>query len=172
MSGVSFVARTRERVLALWRLAKNERGSPRQLAIAVALGVFVGCSPALGVHTLLALGLATLFRVNRLWTWIGSRMCNLVTLPFIVYAQVQVAHRLRTGAWMDLDRSKILEQVDTLFVDWLLGMLVVGSSLSLLFGLVAFTGFTIRDRRRAGKEALLAAVGNEEPSETFPGATE
>src|SRR5689334_4218671 len=83
-----------EKTKALYRAAKAERASPRELFWAVFVGVFAGCTPAVGVHGPLALGLATLFRKNRLWAWLGSRISNMIILPFIAIAEVQVAHRL------------------------------------------------------------------------------
>ena len=93
---------------ALWQRAKSERAEPHQIGWAVGVGVFAACTPALGFHGPLALGLATLFRLNRLWAWIGSRLSNVITLPLVVYAEVQVAHRVRTGQWLAIDRTRLV----------------------------------------------------------------
>ncbi len=137
------------RARALWAQAKRERGTPRELALAVAVGVFVGCSPALGIHGLVAVGAATALRLNRLWAWIGSRLSNMITLPFVVYVQIQVAHRLRTGTWMELEREHIVDQVGALLGDWLLGLVTLGTVISMFMGLLAYVAFVARDRRRA-----------------------
>ena len=86
-----------DRIKRLWSLAKSERASPREIGWAVAIGAFAGCTPAIGFHGGLALALATLFKKNRLFAWLGSRISNMVFLPFIVIAEVQVAHYARTG---------------------------------------------------------------------------
>jgi len=132
----------------LWVLAKNERASPKQIGWAVGVGCFVGCSPALGFHGGLALAAATLLRLNRLWCWLGSRSSNIFVLPFLAYAQVELAHRLRTGAWVTIDRNHILEEASALLLDWFLGMIPVGVPFSLLLGFIAFLWAKWRAKRK------------------------
>ncbi len=151
----AFLRRVWARTRDIWRRARNERASPREIGFAVGIGVFAGCTPALGFHGPAALALATLLRLNRLWAWLGSRVANVVTLPFIVYAEVQVSHHLRTGAWMTLDREHVLEQWRSLLLDWMIGLLPVGGGLGLALGLLAFLVSTLRSRPR--READLDA---------------
>ena len=44
-----------EKIKRLWKLAKSERASPREIGWAVAIGAFAGCTPAVGVHGRLAM---------------------------------------------------------------------------------------------------------------------
>jgi uncharacterized protein (DUF2062 family) len=134
---------------ALWVRAKSERASPAQIGWAFGIGVFAGCTPALLVHGWVALGLATLFRLNRLFAWIGSRVSNFMVLPWIVLAEIQVAHRLRTGAFLALTKEDALAQGPALLVDWCIGTLPVGGALAIFFGLLAYVVSAIRARRRA-----------------------
>ncbi|MFZ2196965.1 MAG: DUF2062 domain-containing protein [Thermodesulfovibrionales bacterium] len=46
------------------------------MAIAFAIGVFIGMSPLLGVHTVLGLAAAWLFRLNRIITLVGVFVTN------------------------------------------------------------------------------------------------
>ncbi len=147
---------------ALWQRAKSERAEPHQIGWAVGVGVFAACTPAIGFHGPLALGLATVFRLNRLWAWIGSRLSNVITLPLVVYAEVQVAHRVRTGAWLAIDRSQAIDQAKDLLVDWLLGMVPVGGALSASVGLLAYALFALRKRARLRRELLEGARGPED----------
>jgi uncharacterized protein (DUF2062 family) len=138
-----------EQIKRLWRLAKSERASPREIGWAVAIGAFTGCSPALGFHGALALGAATLFRKNRLFAWLGSRISNMIFLPFITIAEVQVAHRLRVGSWVTLDREHVLDQAGGLLLDWFLGMIPVGGAIALVMGVTSWAIALRRERRRA-----------------------
>ncbi len=68
--------------------------SAERTALAYALGVFIGFSPLLGLHTLLAILLAVLFRLNRLAVLAGVY----THLPWFLapyYGGVTVA-----GAWL------------------------------------------------------------------------
>jgi uncharacterized protein (DUF2062 family) len=126
------------KLVTLWKLAKSERATPREIGWAVAIGAFAGCTPALGFHSWVALGLATLFRKNRLFAWLGSRVSNILILPFIVFAEVQVAHRLRTGDWVAIAPHRALDQASALFLDWCLGTVPVGSAVGALLGIVTW----------------------------------
>lgn len=145
---MSFIRRSWDFTKRLYRAAKDERAEPSEIGWAVAIGVFVGCSPALGFHGLVALSAATLFKKNRLFCWLGSRVCNVVTLPFIVGAEIEVARFLRTGQWLTVNRDTIVEQAPSLLLDWLLGLVPVGGALAAVLGLGAFAFSRHRARRR------------------------
>lgn len=68
--------------------------SPERTAVAFATGVLIGFSPLLGLHTLLAILVALLFRLNRLAVLMGAY----VNLPWFMapyYGAVTMA-----GAWL------------------------------------------------------------------------
>ncbi|MBL8608248.1 MAG: DUF2062 domain-containing protein [Myxococcales bacterium] len=159
------------RLKALWQRAKNERAAPHQIGWAVGVGVFASCTPAVGFHGPLALGLATVFKLNRLWAWIGSRLSNVITLPLVVYAEVQFAHRVRTGEWLGLDRSQVVEQGKELLVDWLLGMVPVGAVLSATLGFTAYAFFAWRARRAARRLDAGEKLSDSEGEGTIPTST-
>lgn len=50
--------------------------SPKKIALSFALGVFIGMSPLLGLHTILGIGAASLFRMNRFVTVVGLFITN------------------------------------------------------------------------------------------------
>lgn len=142
-----------ERLRTLWKLALSERATPRELAQAVFMGVFVGCTPAIGFHGGIAVALATVFRLSRLWALIASRISNFLCLPWIVLAEVQVAHRARTGEWAPLDVRTAVDHAGELLVDWCIGTIPVGAALASIFGALAYALAKRRDRRRAESQA-------------------
>ncbi len=134
----SVLRRLWEKLKLLWKLAKSERASPREIGWAVFWGVFAGCTPAVGFHGPLALGVATVMRKNRLWAWIGSRISNMMILPFIALAEIQLAHVIRTGETLSLHYRDALERAPELLLDWLLGTIPVGAAIGAVFGLIAY----------------------------------
>lgn len=135
-----------DRWRALWKLAKNERAEPHQVGLAVFTGVFIGVTPLIGVHGWAALGAASAFRLNRLYAWLGSRISNVLLLPFIVYAEIQSARYARTGSLVSFDRAHALEQAPHLLLDWCIGTFIVGIPLGAAVGLIAYA---IAKRQRA-----------------------
>lgn len=127
-----------KRAKELWRLAKRERASPRQIGWAVGVGVFCGCTPAVGFHGWVAVAAATALRLNRLWAWLGSRVSNVLVLPLLVVAEIESSHWLRTGDTITLDRRHVLGEAHLLLLDWCLGSVLVGAALGAAAGLAAW----------------------------------
>lgn len=69
----------RLKVLLADLLGREE--SPDRVAAAIALGVGVGFSPFMGVHFVLAIGLAFLFKLNKVDAALGQFVGNPWTLP-------------------------------------------------------------------------------------------
>ena len=59
------------------------RGHPREIALGFALGIFVGMTPFMGLHTAIAVPLAALFKWNKISTAISVWITNAVTAPII-----------------------------------------------------------------------------------------
>src|SRR5205823_48356 len=93
------------------------------------LGVFMGCSPFWTLQTVLALIAARLFRLNKLAVLLGTQISAPPALPFLVYASVQLGHRLIHGEWVALT----LESVKAAPSKWELAKQFIWS-----FGLGAF----------------------------------
>lgn len=157
-----------QKVKLLWKLAKSERATPREIGWAVAIGAFAGCTPAVGFHGPLAMGMATLARKNRLFAWLGSRISNMVLLPFIALAEVQVSYRVRTGAWLVIDREHVIDQAPKLLLDWCIGMFPVGGAIAAVMGFIAYGFAHRRDKRRARTAAADAAKSEKEAAEATP----
>jgi uncharacterized protein (DUF2062 family) len=68
--------------------------TPRRTALAVAVGVFIGFSPFLGLHTIMAVAVAFLFNLNRVAVLVGA-YSNLPWFLAAWYAVVTAA-----GAWL------------------------------------------------------------------------
>jgi uncharacterized protein (DUF2062 family) len=120
-----------------WERARHEHATPREIGWAVAAGVFSGCTPFVGLHLGIAVGLATLLRLNRLWAALGSRVSFTPLLAGIAFSEIELAHRVRTGAWVPLAPHEALLHGKELLVDWMLGSVPVGALLAGVLGLVA-----------------------------------
>ena len=71
----------RRRRLKLLLELMGRQEAPERVAAAVALGVGIGLSPFIGFHFIMAIVLASLFRLSRLDTVLGSLVGNPWTLP-------------------------------------------------------------------------------------------
>jgi uncharacterized protein (DUF2062 family) len=118
--------------------ALREHTTPRELAFSVGLGVLIGCTPFIGFHIWIALGLATLFRLNRVWAMVGSRVSFFLVFPWIVLAEIQLAHRVRTGHWAPITAREVMDHRGEYLLDWSLGVVPVGLALALAVGSLAY----------------------------------
>jgi uncharacterized protein (DUF2062 family) len=125
----------KRRALEFFARARREHSSPPEIGFSVAVGVFSACTPLLGLHTWMALAAATLLRLNRLWAVLGSRMPMFI---WIAFCEIQVAHRLRSGAWASLAPSDVTSHGRQLLTDWIAGTVIVGGVLAAATGLVAY----------------------------------
>lgn len=90
----------RWRVLLLDLLGREE--PPERVAAAIALGIGVGFSPFMGTHFLIAIGLAFLFRLNRIDALLGTLVGNPWTLPPVYAAGYALGRQL-----LHYDRRKV-----------------------------------------------------------------
>lgn len=109
--------------------------------------MFAGCTPAIGLHAGVAVVLATVLRLNRIWAVLGSRICFFLILPWIAFAEIQVAHRLRTGSFATIPRHDVLAHAREWTIDWFLGCVPVGAALGVAFGALAYVLARRREER-------------------------
>jgi uncharacterized protein (DUF2062 family) len=128
------------------------RGDPHVLARGVAIGIFVGITPTIPFHTILAIALAIILRSSKIAALLFT---VIVSNPFTLFFQYYFSWRL--GTWLtfkDLSWEKIRAILDLItahtgfreFVialsslgqDALLIMLVGGMTLALPFTLVGY----------------------------------
>ncbi len=88
----------REQFRSIW----VSHTSPRKLALALAVGVFLGASPLWGLHTLLAIAVSVLLNLNKPAALFGTLISNPLLAPFLIFAS------LETGSWFLYGRTAYL----------------------------------------------------------------
>lgn len=61
---------------------KTLQGDPHYIAVGIAIGVFIGITPTMPFHTVIAIALAFIFRGSKAAAALGVWFCNPVTAPF------------------------------------------------------------------------------------------
>lgn len=118
---------------------RTEGDTPARKALSVAVGTAVGCLPFYGLHLLFCAGLAKLFRLNQLRTYLAASIGNPLTFPFLLYVELGVGSWVTSGRWPALSFAE-LRAADpwALGRDILVGGLVVGAVLGAVLGAVAY----------------------------------
>lgn len=137
-------------------LAKDVLGSddsPKKKALSITLGLFVGLSPFWGLQTLLVLGAAFLFKLNKPIAFAFSNISLPPFIPFILYASVQV------GAWVfGEEQFFALENIADNLLDlkglktYIVGSLVLATIVSILSGFIGYFTLTQMAKRKIALE--------------------
>ncbi|MCP4450378.1 MAG: DUF2062 domain-containing protein [Planctomycetes bacterium] len=135
------------------RLLLTERATPRELAWAVALGIFLGALPLIACHTLFILIAAAFLRLNRVTAVAASQLCMPPVVPALC---IEMGYYMRFGRFLTLKGLHTLHDVTFLELghmgiqrlwEWLLGSMVVGVALALLLGFLTYVVALAVDRR-------------------------
>lgn len=110
----------------------RENASPFWLALAVWMGIFVGASPLIGIHTVLIIYLAYRFHLNKVAAVAASQFCMPPVVPALC---IEVGHFIQTGQWLtDLSWERWLLEAHYRLWDWFIGSLFVGPLLGCIGG--------------------------------------
>jgi uncharacterized protein (DUF2062 family) len=118
--------------------ARSEHSTPPEVGFSFGVGVFSACTPLLGFHMWIALALATVFRLNRLWAFLGSRISIMPVYLWISFCEIELGHRLRAGAWVRMSFREALSHGKELSLDWAIGTGLIGCALAAVGGLAAY----------------------------------
>ncbi|MCG6919085.1 MAG: DUF2062 domain-containing protein [Deltaproteobacteria bacterium] len=73
-----------------WRQLRELRGKPHKISLGMAIGVFIGITPTIPFHTVLAVALAALLRGSKLAAALGVWVSNPLTIPFFYYGSYRL----------------------------------------------------------------------------------
>jgi len=109
------------------------KDSPHRLAVAFAAGVFIGMSPLLGLHTILGIALAWMFRLNRIVTITGVYVTNPWTIvPIYTFATWSGAKILGIKDiipeidWSHITFRSLTHELKPLLTPFVFGTLFIG----------------------------------------------
>ena len=105
----------------------NTQGiSAGEIAAGIALGAFIGFIPMIGIHTVLAISLAYVLRLNPLILVLGTQISNPLSFPFLLYASVQAGNVILHGRLMEISFSRETNYVDHYIIPLIIGSIVLG----------------------------------------------
>jgi uncharacterized protein (DUF2062 family) len=124
---------------------RTEGGGRGREAAAIAVGVFIGCSPFYGFHLILCIAASTLFRLSPLKTYLAANISIPLVAPWLVLAELQTGALMRRGTLHPLS-IVALKRTGAVVIgaDLLIGSLMVGGVLA---ALAAWGTFALASRR-------------------------
>lgn len=104
--------------------------SPSEIAFAIALGNFVGILPLVGLHTVVAIGLAHLLRLNIMIVFLGTQISNPLSFPLILFISAQIGSLMLNGALLKIQLTSDLAVLKTYVLPTIIGGIVLGLAVS------------------------------------------
>ena len=134
---------------------KKLEGDPHYIAMGMAIGVFVGITPTMPFHTVIAVALAFILRGSKAAAAIGVWFCNPISAPFFYLGSYNTGMFIfGNSAPFDVKYESVLELLK-LGVDVTMAMVVGGIILGILPGFASYfitrkIITTIQSRKTAG----------------------
>jgi len=117
---------------------KNLEGDPHFVAMGLAIGVFIGITPTIPFHTVLAVSLAIILRGSKAAAALGVWCSNPVTAPIFYWGSYKVGmYLLGNRAPFDVKYESILELLN-LGMDVTIAMIAGGVILGVLPGIASY----------------------------------
>jgi len=147
--------------VSVWRPMRSlrtllrENTSPKQLALAAAMGVFFGTLPLIACHSLVIILAANYFRLNKIASLSASQLCMPPVVPALC---IETGYLLRHGRFLtEISLETLGYQALERLYEWLLGSLILAPLLAILIG-----GTTLLMARFAARS--MATVRNFKPT--------
>jgi glycosyltransferase involved in cell wall biosynthesis len=112
-------------------------------ATSIALGVFVGISPFWGFQTIIVLGLAVLFKLNKAIAFAFSNISFPPLIPFVIYGSLKIgSYFIASDKPLLLNTAMTFADIQKNIAQYLVGSFVLATILALLFGLTSYLFLT------------------------------
>lgn len=154
---MSPVSKLREPLRRLWRRLRGGEVTPARAAVAVALGVFIGCLPIFGLHFALCSVICLPLRLDLVTCYLAANISNPVFAPLLISLELELGARVLHGQAPTWDRSLAASDLLSRFaLELAVGAPLVGALLASAFG--ALTFLVVSSRRSKHTPELRAAI--------------
>lgn len=101
--------------------------TPSEIASAFALGNFISFMPLIGTHTVTAIALASLLRLNTLIIILGTQLSNPLTIPIQLFASAEIGNLILYGSFLEIEFSRNISYLEHYILPLFVGSLVLGA---------------------------------------------
>lgn len=118
----------------MWRELREQSTAPREMAMGLALGVFIANLPIYGLQTLFSLYTARRLHLNPLTVVAASHISTPPFGPLLIALGVGVGHFILHGHWLTVAAwpesfNEWIHLLGKLMLEWTVGSFVVGAAL-------------------------------------------
>ena len=130
------------------------RNTPPEIALGVAIGVFIATMPVYGLHTVMVIVAAFLVRrANIIAILAGTNISLPPTVPFITWGGYEIGRLILRNHYPDLNwnffKNLTFQRIADLYLPLFLGSIVLGFIMAVIFYYLALAVIkTIQKRRK------------------------
>ena len=128
----------RQRIRKGYLQVKELHGDPHYVAMGMAIGIFVACTPTIPFHTIVAVFLSFLLRGSKAAAAIGVWFSNPLTIPPLYWASYQIGALLVPGARIPENLVRSLPELFKMGLGVSLSAILGGMLLGILPALAAY----------------------------------
>jgi uncharacterized protein (DUF2062 family) len=137
----------------------HERLDPGRGAAAVFLGVTLGIVPIYGLQSLVALALASLFRLNRPLTFAATFINNPLLQPFLVIGSLQLGHLATRGSLVSVSPAALAASgLGVHLLPLFVGSVLLSAAVGGTAAGVTFVWLAYRNRTDAAERSWRAEI--------------
>lgn len=134
------------RPLQSLKVLLTENISPRELAAAGGIGVFLGTLPLIGLHTMIILFASNFFRLNKIAAVSSSQLCMPPIVPALC---IEAGYYMRHGRFLtEITLETIGYQAAERLFEWFIGSLILAPLFSLIIGLLIYSSTILIQRKK------------------------
>ena len=144
-----------KRWVKYWYLrVMRQNSSPKQLASALALGMFIGALPIIPLQSVIVVALAFFFKLNKLAAWMATNYSNVITMGPFYYFLFHVGKVVVPfeGVTLDLNKLEMMQLIESgwdLYIVMFTGGLVFGIPATILTYFISLFSIRVYRKRRA-----------------------
>lgn len=132
----------------------RQNSSPKELAAALALGMFIGALPIIPLQSIIVIALALVFKLNKMAAWMATNYSNVFTMGPFYYFLFLIGQAVTPfeGVTLDLNRLEMVQLIEAgwdLYIIMFTGGLLFGIPATAITYFVSLYGIRFYRKRRA-----------------------
>ena len=167
----------KDRFRSLVDRIKKLQGDPRYIAMGMAIGVFVGVTPTIPFHTVIAVALAFVLKGSKPAAAIGVWFANPITIPIFYIGSFKLGTLILNKPIPFDVKFESINELMTLGLDVTIAMIVGGAVLGILPAILAYIltyrfVVIVREKARRKKQAKKENYNQESRSQGVEDSSE
>jgi uncharacterized protein (DUF2062 family) len=128
----------KNRIKSLWNNVKKLQGEPSYIAMGMAIGVFIGITPTIPFHTIIAVALAFILKGSKPAAAIGVWIANPITIPFFYIGSFKAGTFLLNRPIPFDVKFESIKELLSLGFDATIAMVIGGAILGIVPGILSY----------------------------------